>query len=162
MIFQTYLTSARFFCGTCSDDFTAVFHFTIKTVGSRDQCEFIQNCGPTKMRVTTLIISCLYRNLPWNGRWCGFTSYNFSRIKSICVCHKVWHGCWKKEYVMDILSIGIHSQESKKVKMVKTALTQNCFAIFLKSYYVLSFMLCDSYHNLYIGLQPFLEEGTLW
>ena len=62
---------------------------------------------------------------------------------------------------MDILSIGIHSQESKKVKMVKTALTQNCFAIFLKSYYVLSFMLCDSYHNLYIGLQPFLEEGTL-
>ena len=26
---------------------------------------------------------------------------------------------------------------------------------------LLSFMLCDSYHNLYIGLQPFLEEDTL-
>ena len=103
-IFQTHLTSTWFFCGTCSDDFTADSNFIIKTVGCGDQSEFIQNCGPTKMEVSTLIISSLYGNLPWNGWGCRSTSYNISRVKSCCLCHKIGHGCWKN---------GINNQKLK-------------------------------------------------
>ena len=90
MIFQTYLTSARFFCGTCSDDFTGVFHFIIKTVSRGDESELIQNCGPTKMRTPRS-----HRDLPWDRWRCILTSNNFRRIKPIGTCHVGGHSSWK-------------------------------------------------------------------